>query len=133
MRRNRPRTRSFCPQSRVAAAQLRSSCAVVYSSAQDMGGTCYRRCGAEQDKRYEAARGCRGVCRARCGKLFRGGTSTPCPTRGPPLSLFQQGKGGARRELPCYAEMRSVWGDGGHTLLGGSRGKAEGAAIFAAL
>ena len=61
--------------------------------------------------------------------VFWGGPpTTTCPTRGPPLSSFEKDHGGVPKgSSMVFFRRRSVWGYGGHTALGGSRGKPEGA------
>ncbi len=121
---------NFRPQSGglSPAAPLRSPRADVYGSARGMGGTCYRRSEAEQDERQKEARGRSGGRGATCHAVSRCAASTTCPTRGPPLSSFEKDKGGVPQGSSIvFFRRRSVWGYGGHTALGGSRGKPEGA------
>lgn len=76
-----------------------------------MGRTCYARSDSEQDGRHKAGRRRHGGRAARWRALGRGGASTPCPTRGPPLSGFWNGKGGVPQESSLVIPKPEACGD----------------------
>lgn len=119
----RPQRRGLSPP-----AQTRSPTPEVYGSGGGMGRTCYARSESEQDERQKEERGRSGGRGATCHAVSRCAASTTCPTRGPPLSSFEKDNGGVPQGSSIvFFRRRSVWGYGGHTFLGGLRGKPEGA------
>lgn len=72
--------------------------------------------------------------RRKVARLRSGRRINAMPDEGSPsLGLLEwQGRSSVGK-LPCHSKTRSVWGYGGHTALGGRRGKPEGAGVVVAL